>query len=104
MRDEVKEGYQAGNYEEEYRQDRDLRDFERELLEKLCNRLPEAGSILDLGCGVGIPYDKFFTDRGYQLQGVDFVEKHVEAARDNVPAADYEQADFTQIKFKEASF
>ena len=104
MKDKVRKGYDEGEYAKEYREGRDIRDFEKELFEDLFNKIGEEGSILDLGCGIGIPFDRYFVDKGYEVKGVDFVEKNIKRAKENVPEADFVNADFSQLSFSKESF
>lgn len=97
MKEKVREGYEAGDYEGEYRNNREIREHEKEIFQKLFNRIPEDASILDLGCGTGEPFDRYLADQGYDVKGVDLVEKHVHAAREYVPEADFIQGDFFDV-------
>lgn len=49
MRDKVKEGYDKGDYEGDYREGREVREKERELMESLFDGIPSESKILDLG-------------------------------------------------------
>ncbi|MEF8835946.1 MAG: class I SAM-dependent methyltransferase, partial [Candidatus Thermoplasmatota archaeon] len=104
MRDRVKRGYEEGQYAKEYREGREIRDFEKELFEDLFEKIGEEGSILDLGCGIGIPFDRYFVDNGFEVTGVDFVEKNIKRAKENVHEADFVRADFSQLAFPKESF
>ncbi|MFB6204526.1 MAG: trans-aconitate 2-methyltransferase [Candidatus Nanohaloarchaea archaeon] len=104
MRDEVKKGYEEGDYESEYREDRELQRGERELLDRLLSSIPDGGRVLDLGSGLGVPFDRYIVDQGYQVVGVDIAEKHVEKARDNVPEARFITGDLLEQDFEEDSF
>lgn len=103
MRDEVKEGYEKGDYEGDYREDRLLQPREKDLFQKLFDEL-EGEKILDLGCGTGIPFDRYLTEKGYSVTGVDIAKKHVKKARKNVPDAEFIQGDFFENDFEENSF
>ncbi|MFW6048427.1 MAG: class I SAM-dependent methyltransferase [Candidatus Natronoplasma sp.] len=104
MRDKVKRGYEEGRYAKEYREGREIREFEKELFEDLFEEIGEEASILDLGSGIGIPFDRYFVDNGYEVIGVDFVEKNIERAKENVPEAHFVKADFSQLSFPKESF
>jgi SAM-dependent methyltransferase len=104
MRETVRHGYEAGDYEGEYRNDREIRDYEEDLFEKLFSRIPESGKILDLGCGTGEPFDRFMVEKGFDVKGVDLVEKHVYAAREHVPEAEFTQGDFFDVDPEEETF
>lgn len=104
MRDRVKEGYEKGSYEEGYRKDRELQEKEVEFFQEVFDRLPDSGEVLDLGCGTGLPFDRYIVENGYSVTGVDIAEKHVELARGNVPEADFIQGDFFDQEFEQNSF
>ena len=50
---------------------------------------------MDLGCGTGIPFDKFLEEHGCKVTGIDFCRKHVREARINVPSARFLYGDFS---------
>ncbi|MBS3782357.1 MAG: class I SAM-dependent methyltransferase [Candidatus Thermoplasmatota archaeon] len=104
MRDKVRKGYEEGQYAKEYREGRTIRDFEKELFEDLFEKIGEEGSILDLGCGIGIPFDRYFVDNGFEVTGVDFVEKNIKRAKENVPEANFLNTDFSQLDFTKKTF
>ncbi|MFO7794415.1 MAG: class I SAM-dependent methyltransferase [Candidatus Nanohaloarchaea archaeon] len=97
MREDVKEGYEEADYEGLYREGREIRPEEEELFQKLFDKLGSSGQILDLGCGTGLPFNRYIIDNGYDLIGVDIAEKHVEKARENVPEAEIVQGDFFEV-------
>ncbi|MEO1103322.1 MAG: SAM-dependent methyltransferase, partial [Pseudomonadota bacterium] len=45
--------------------------FERVWLDRLTDRSPDGGSVLDVGCGAGEPIAAQFINAGYRLTGVD---------------------------------
>ncbi len=104
MKDKVRKGYEAGDYEGEYRTDREVRDEEEKIFQKLFDLLPENGEILDLGCGTGEPFDRYMVDEGFSVKGVDLVEKHIYAAREHVPEAEFVQGDFFDVNPEKESF
>lgn len=97
MKEQVRKGYEAGDYEGEYRNDREVREEEKELFQEMFSRIPEGGEVLDLGCGTGEPFDRYMADEGYDVKGVDLVEKHVHAARERVSEAEFIQGDFFDV-------
>jgi SAM-dependent methyltransferase len=48
-------------------------------------QLPAHSSVLDLGCGTGLPFGKYIADKNHILRGVDFSENMIELAKKNVP-------------------
>ena len=54
--------------------------------------LPEGASVLDLGCGTGLPISQVLTERGFQVFGVDASPSMVAAFRANFPSVPVECA------------
>ncbi|MSP14270.1 MAG: class I SAM-dependent methyltransferase [Chloroflexi bacterium] len=104
MKTIVQSGYEEGDYALVFRHNPILTFLEARLLNTLCRQIPGAALILDLGSGIGLPYDKYLADQGHRLVGVDFSLKHVRLARKNIPAASYIYGDFSQIAFVPGSF
>lgn len=103
MRDKVKQGYEKGDYVGDYRKNREIQAEEQDYFQTLFEKI-NGKKILDLGCGTGIPFDKFLSREGYELTGVDIAEKHVRKAKENVPDSEFIQGDFFNQKFEENSF
>lgn len=100
MREIVRQGYNEGTYEETYgRKTRGLDNLEKAFCNELIARI-KGDKILDLGCGTGVPYDKYFTQKGFEVTGVDISEKHIELAKKNVPKAKFFAGDFFSNKIK----
>lgn len=64
MRDLVKKGYYMGNYSGLFRSGDILRPFERDIFSMFESLAKPSGSVLDLGCGTGIPYGTHLIRRG----------------------------------------
>ena len=64
-----------------------------------CKKLPKKGTVLDLGCGPGIPITKELVKRGFSVTGIDLSDKMIWLARKNVPNAKYCCISMTSIKF-----
>lgn len=69
----------------------------------LLDALPAGASVLELGCGAGVPTTQALARR-FAVTGVDISPRHVALARRNVPAATFIQADMTALDFPLASF
>ena len=99
MRLVVEKGYDSGDYYGFYRKNRKLHSFEQFLFKELQKKV-QKGKLLDLGCGPGVPYDKYFVKQGYNVTGVDLSQKHIDIANKNVRAK-FVKADFSKYKFKD---
>jgi len=62
-------------------------------LDNLCDLLPEDSSILDVGCGTGVPLTQDLVDRGFRVHGIDISPHMIKLAIQNVPDASFELAD-----------
>jgi len=99
IRSLVKEGYETGDYAGHFRTNSQPNAMEKKYLDRLGSLLPQAAKILDLGCGIGIPFDKYLVENGFQVTGIDFAANHLQAAKKNVPTATFIEGDFSKIDF-----
>jgi len=98
QRDLVRRGYNT--ISRTYRKDDDTgsgaptgaADY-RTRVNELGTLLDRGATVLDLGCGAGIPATKLLADSGFAVIGVDFSEVQVERARNLVPNATFVCAD-----------
>ncbi|UCD92331.1 MAG: class I SAM-dependent methyltransferase [Methanobacteriota archaeon] len=106
MREIVKRGYEEGDYRKKYRlKDRmDEYPLAKKNIDRMLELLPEGASILDLGCGPGIPFDKYLVESGYDVTGIDISQKHIDFAKDNVPDATFLKSDMSEVDLDEGSF
>ncbi|GAA3201967.1 class I SAM-dependent DNA methyltransferase [Actinocorallia longicatena] len=63
--------------------------------EWLLERLTPGSRVLDAGCGTGLPTAAQITAAGHHLTGVDVSARMIELARENVPGAEFRQADLS---------
>lgn len=56
-------------------------------MEALAQLILPQSTVLDLGCGTGLPVAKFFTERGYDVTGIDLSDRMIQLAKKNVPHA-----------------
>ncbi len=96
----VKKGY--NKIAKRYHEQRDIYSSTK-LLKKFTKYLKN-GKVLDLGCGAGVPIDKYLIKNNYDVTGADFSDSMINLAKKNVPKAKFMKMDITNIKFKENSF
>lgn len=97
----VKTGYEKGDYIGVFnRLKHKINNLEIFMFKEFMREIPKNASILDLGCGVGVPYDKFLTKRKYKITGIDFTKKHIDMAKKLVRKATFIEGDFTKCIFK----
>ena len=87
-----------------YRGDHDAPAEYRPWLAHLQRQLPVTATVLDLGCGCGIPVAKTLADHGHHVTGVDFSEVQINRARQLVPHATFLHADATHVTFPDRTF
>jgi len=97
----VREGYNA--IADRYLAERTRDSEDIRLLGELMARLPANASVLDAGCGAGVPLSQMLSER-FHVTGVDFSEAQIERAKKNVPNADFLCEDMTQLSFPDNTF
>jgi SAM-dependent methyltransferase len=100
-KDLVKAGY--NRIADDYHAARTRSPEQIRLIDDLAGRLPENASILDAGCGAGVPVTEILSAR-FNVTGVDFSEAQIELARKNVQNARFTCQDMTQLDFPEGTF
>jgi SAM-dependent methyltransferase len=65
-------------------------------LQDLCNRLPQNATVLDVGCGAGVPVTLFLSEQ-FRVTGVDISEKQIVLARRRVPSATFFKQDMLAL-------
>jgi 2-polyprenyl-3-methyl-5-hydroxy-6-metoxy-1,4-benzoquinol methylase len=71
--------------------------MEKPYLEKLIHIIGEGGTVLDLGCGTGMPIMSYLIDHGMQVTGVDASYRMLEIAKNNLPQAEFIQSDMREL-------
>jgi SAM-dependent methyltransferase len=71
--------------------------------EQLTRRIFPGASILELGCGAGVPDAKRLAER-FRVTGVDISQEQIARARANVPDADFIHGDFIDLELEPGSF
>lgn len=92
--DRVRRGYDlvASRYADERDQESSI-----PFLERLNDTLEPDSLILDLGCGAGLPVDRWLIEAGHRVIGVDISESMLALARKNVPGATYVNGDMADL-------
>ncbi len=72
-------------------------------LEAMVAELPDGASVLDLGCGAGVPVTRWLAGR-FAVTGVDISARQLELARIEVPGAMFIKADMAALDFPPATF
>lgn len=75
--------------------------IEKPYLDLLAAHIPFPASILDLGCGTGIPIYAYLRDKGYRLKGVDASTAMLAIAQRNFPDGDFFEQDMRELHLEE---
>jgi len=67
-------------------------------LEQLVTRLPAGSTVLDIGCGAGVPIDRALLAKGLRVIGIDISPKQIERARELNPAGAYRVGDMLDLQ------
>lgn len=87
-----------------YEQNRGLFDMSG-ILDDFYDRLTgKPGRVLDMGCGAGEPFGRFFVDRNWDVTGVDFSGRMLELAGRYVPEMRTVHADMRDVAFDDEAF
>ena len=73
-------------------------------IRELRHRLPGRCTVLDLGCGCGVPVARALSEAGHAVTGVNLSEVQIQRARTLVPRATFLTADASAAEFPAASF
>jgi len=77
-----------------------LPNKDSELLTIFTDLLPPHSSILDLGCGSGIPIAKSLSEQGHDIYGVDRSAKLLQQAKLNLPNAQFIQEELETFDYR----
>ncbi|MET0426626.1 MAG: methyltransferase domain-containing protein [Actinoplanes sp.] len=89
---------------EKYQGEHSSNPFQAALIERLAALLPAGASVLDLGCGTGVPTAQLLTESDHRVVGVDISEGMLRLAREQVPAAEFVHSDFRDLPADFGSF
>lgn len=91
------------NCAKNYSENRDL-FRNNKYLDSLADKLPTKAKILDIGCGSGVPIDKYLQSKNFEITGVDISEEMIRLAKENFPSGNYLVGDMEKIDFPASSF
>lgn len=70
----------------------------------LLARLPEAGEVLEVGCGGGLPVARRIVDAGHRYTGIDISARQIDLARRHVPDGEFLVGDVNDLSFAPNTF
>lgn len=97
MSEEFDVGERYDAIAERYLATRSVFDNETHLT-SLAGRLEPGASVLDVGCGSGVPVASTLSSGGFSVLGIDASRRQIELARANVPGARFEVADMKALQ------
>lgn len=71
--------------------------LEKAWLERLLALIPEKPKVLDIGCGTGVPIDRYLIEHGCRVTGVDAASAMIAMCVDRFPAYDWHVADMRTL-------
>jgi SAM-dependent methyltransferase len=73
-------------------------------LDRILNLVTPGASVLELGCGAGVPCTQAFVKHGLKVTGVDISAAQIALAREYVPQATLVHSDMVSLSFEPGSF
>lgn len=70
---------------------------EQPYLDLLCDSLPEGASILDVGCGSGVPIAAYLISKNHQVTGIDASQALLAIAREKCPTMTTQHGDIRDL-------
>ena len=93
----------AERYATDYFDELSRKPFDRELLSKFAELMPQGGRVCDMGCGPG-HVGRYLATLGLTVLGVDNSPAMVAVARRLNPALRFEPGDMLRLQFSDESF
>ena len=72
--------------------------IERSWLDRFCALLPAGGTVLDIGCGSGLPIARDLIRRGFDVTGIDAAPTMLALFRRNLPGAPAQLMDMRRLR------
>jgi SAM-dependent methyltransferase len=72
--------------------------FEKPWLDRFLALVPQGGSVLDLGCGAGLPISGYLIRQGYAVTGVDSSAPMIDLCRKRFPQQEWLVADMRTLE------
>jgi SAM-dependent methyltransferase len=81
----------------EYDRDRGRTLLEKEWLDRFLDHVPDGGTVLDLGCGMGEPIAQYILSLGYRIVGCDSSPSLIAICRVRFPDAEWLVVDMREL-------
>ncbi|WP_420139455.1 class I SAM-dependent methyltransferase [Sphingomonas sp.] len=76
---------------------RSAQAVEHDWIDRFCALIPAGATILDIGCGSGVPIARMLVERGYDVTGVDGSATMLALFRANLPGVAAQRMDMRQL-------
>jgi SAM-dependent methyltransferase len=93
----------AAEYAATFLNELDGKPFDRNILDRFAEMLPEKSCIYDIGCGSGQTTKYLHDKRKHKMLGLDFSEAAIRLARQNFPEIDFDVDDMLASKMASSS-
>lgn len=80
-----------------FRQLRPVNLFEKTWLDRFLSLIPKQGTILDIGCGNGVPIADYFLRKGFKVEGIDSSKTMIGYCRERFPAQRWLVGDMREL-------
>lgn len=65
---------------------------------RFCELLKEGSRVLSVGCGTGLPSERYLADSGLKITGIDISRKLLDKARQNIPEGKFLKTDISEFE------
>ncbi|KAK4701308.1 hypothetical protein P7C70_g4926, partial [Phenoliferia sp. Uapishka_3] len=73
-------------------------------IDLLAETMPRGASLLELGCGAGVPATQQLIAHGFQVTGTDISQIQIELAREHCPGGTFRRGDMMELDFPPESY
>ena len=94
----------ADKYQQLFFDELDKKGFDKNYLDEFSKHFKSNSIICDAGCGPCGHIEKYLTDKGMNVIGIDISEKCIEIAKKNFPTIPFEVGDFCKLNFSDNYF
>lgn len=94
----------AQKYHRHFRDEIEQKEYDREILDKFAESLPEKSSVLDAGCGPSCQYGNYLLEKDFGITGIDISKKCIEIASSYIPKINFRVMDMMNMDFPDDTF
>lgn len=94
----------AAKYHEHFKNEILQKEYDRLLLDRFSDLLPNNALICDAGCGPSGHIGKYLSDKGHKVTGIDISERCIAIATSHNPEMDFKVMDIMNTDFEDNSF